>query len=121
MTEHQTRPEPLVVTVESLARPDWAAENPSEYAGDDTGGFFYATGRMDQGHPAVVREADVTAYPTVSITAWHFGRKWAELQRQYRDPHGPGGYYPGIESAWDNYAATGGRNLRRPYIEEDPS
>lgn len=109
MTETVT---PRVVTVEELARPEWADENRAESAGDDAGAFFYAHGRMDQGHPPVVMEPGDAA-PSPAVTSWLFGRMWAAMQHEYRDPHGRGGYFPGIEAAWDNFVASGGRTLRR--------
>lgn len=119
MSEHQTEPEtepetvtPRVVTIEELGTPEWAAQNPAEYAGDDAGGFFYAHGRMDQGHPPVATSHG-EAEPTTTITAWLFGRMWAAMQHEYRDPQGRGGYFPGIETAWENFARSGGRTLLR--------
>lgn len=108
-----TMPEvtPRMVTTAELARPEWADENPAEYAGDDSGGFFYAHGRMDQGHPPVViHEGDAT--PTMAATSWLFGRMWAVMQHEYRSPN-VGGYFPGIEAAWENFARSGGHTLRR--------
>lgn len=101
---------PRIVTIADLSRPAWADDDPVTYAADDCGGFFYAHGRMDQGHPPVVIQHGDRS-PTMAATSWLFGRMWAAMKRDERDPN-VGGYFPGIESAWENYVATGGRNLR---------
>lgn len=112
MTKQTTEPvEPRVVTTEDLGRPAWASEDRATYDIDDAMGWAYAFGRLDQGHPPVAIIAPDRA-PSSTGTAWLFGRMWAALKREERDPN-VGGYFPGIQSAWDNFAASGGRTLRR--------
>lgn len=103
-------PAPYVVSPEDIARPEWAD---ASYNVDDASGYWYAYGRLDQGHPAVVIEPSHGPDPSQSVTAWHFGRMWAAVQHEYRNPDGRGGAFPGLPSAWDNYVASGGRTLYR--------
>ena len=87
--------------------PEMEPREVDEYRGADTGAYHYAFGRMDAGDPPVVTQAGEPR-PTTTITAWHFGREWANLQLAW---HRGGGYSPGLASAWENYAESGGHTL----------
>lgn len=78
---------------------------------DDLAGYWYAFGRLDQGHPPVAAQLHAEDAPSTTSTAWLFGSMWMASQREYRDPAGRGGYFPGIEPAWENFVASGGRTL----------
>lgn len=77
---------------------------------DDLAGYWYAFGRLDQGHAPVAEMAHVDGAPSATSTAWLFGALWMAAQREFRDQ---GGYSPGIERAWDNFVASGGRTVQR--------
>lgn len=102
---------PLELTIDALGRPEWSYDS-ADYSTDDASAYWYAYGRLDQGHEPVVIFPIHGSGPSQSATAWHFGRLWAAMQHEYRDPHGPGGAYPSMQGAWDNYVATGGRRIR---------
>ena len=101
--------EPLSVTTEDLARPEWAGISPT-YTVNDAAGFWYAFGRMDQGHAPVVIQPSHGSSPSQSTTAWHFGRLWAAEQYRFSTE---GGSSSGMETSWENYVASGGRTLHR--------
>lgn len=110
-TETVTETMPRVITMADLEQPDLAAGDVDAYATADTAGYYYAFGRLDQGHPPVAILAPDRA-PSSTATSWLFGRMWAAMQRDYRDPN-VGGYFPGIQPAWENFVASGGRSLYR--------
>ncbi len=104
--------EPRIFTVDELDRPTTSAETL-----DDIAGYYYAFGRLDQGHAPVAQQA-VMSEPDAVGSAHLFGSMWMASQRAYRDPDGPGGYFPGIIAAWENFVATGGRSVRSSKVAD---
>lgn len=94
-----------VFTYDDLPKPITEAETR-----DDLAGYWYAFGRLDQGHPPVAEMAHVDGSPSATSTAWLFGALWMASQREFRDH---GGYCPGMQTAWDNFVASGGHTLQR--------
>lgn len=77
----------------------------------DIVGFWYAWGRLDQGHPPVLgSENDPT--PNTTSTAWTFGRMYAEQKRAFAA--GEVGFSHGVPSAWENFVLTEGKSIDRP-------
>lgn len=69
---------------------------------------YYAWGRLDQGHPAIVSESP-TSEPSVTLTAHTFGKL-------YRDMHvkvslGEESHAFSVTSAWDLFVLSNGASV----------
>lgn len=78
---------------------------------DDTAGYYYAWGRLDQGHPAVARQKDAESEPSGTSTSWLFGSMWMQGQREMRDRDHERRHLPSIERAWENFVETAGHSI----------
>lgn len=73
--------------------------------------FWYAWGRLDQGHPPVVGSEQAGAVNSTD-TAWLFGRMYAEQERAFAASET--GHAYGIQTAWENFVLTEGKSLSTP-------
>lgn len=93
-----------ITAADQLADPSDTVDD--EFAHQAVAGRWYAFGRMDQGHPAVVcLEAGKggSPRPSAAATATHFGLLWARgCARE------PGIERRGVAEAWKNYVASVG-------------
>ena len=101
-------PEPRFYTYDDLHK----AITPIE-GSDDLGAYWYAFGRLDQGHAPVAGQLHAENNPSPTSTAWLFGSMWMQLQREYRDPEHERTYSPGMEPAWENFVQSAGHSLDR--------
>jgi hypothetical protein len=99
---------PRHFTYDEMAR----ARNALESA-DDLAGYWYAFGRLDQGHAPVAAQLHAEDHPSATSSAWLFGSMWMAMQREFRDNDHPRGHAAGMEPAWENFAKSGGRTLDR--------
>ena len=72
--------------------------------------FWYAWGRLDQGHQPVVGSEQAGAVNSTD-TAWLFGRMYAEQERAFAASET--GHAYGIQTAWENFVLTEGKSLNR--------
>lgn len=79
---------------------------------DDVSAYWYAWGRMDQGHPPVLGHLTLDdSKPSKVTSAWEFGRMWARAKAALRS--GEQTYVPSLQDAWANFVASGGHTLYR--------
>ena len=102
-------PEPRAWTFEDLPK----AENDAEIH-NDLAGYYYAWGRIDQGHAPVARQATQEREPSGTSTTWLFGGMWMQAKRELDDPAHERRHLPSIDRAWENFAETGGHSLDDP-------
>lgn len=77
---------------------------------DDLAGFWYAWGRLDQGHDPVVPSPGDTAASSTG-TAWWFGHLYAEHRAADRVTT------YGIPTAWEHFVASQGHTLDRKEVQ----
>lgn len=100
------KPEPRHFTYDEMPQ----AVNALESA-DDLSGYWYAWGRLDQGHAPVAAQTPTEDHPSTTATSWLFGAMWMQVQRELRDPEHPRAHGTSMQGAWDNFVETGGRSL----------
>lgn len=103
-------PEPRHFTYEEMHQAITAIE-----ASDDLAAYWYAFGRLDQGHAPVAAQLHAENNPSATSTAWLFGSMWMQVQRELRDPNHERRHSPSMPGAWDNFVASGGRTLDRQH------
>lgn len=69
---------------------------------------YYAWGRLDQGHPAIVAKSPTSA-PSVTETAFAFGRLYREMH--VRVATGKQVHAFSVTSAWDLFVLSNGTSV----------
>lgn len=84
---------------------------------DDLAGYYYALGRMDQGAEPVA-ETRGDGSPSITATAWLFGRMWAQIKSEFDTPFSGRNYMPGVAQAWENFVESEGHTLDPSWTRE---
>jgi len=100
------KPQPRAWTFEELPTPVTERE-----IRDDLAGYYYAWGRIDQGHVPVARQDGMEREPSGTSTTWLFGRMWMQAKRELDDDAHERRHLPSIDRAWENFVETAGHSV----------